>query len=459
VIRTLTIRGLRGFGTEQQLEFAEPTGELGSGLTVLVGPNSGGKSTIVEALRAMAGRREQSFATGKRNVKAGENVLIRCVDTAGAVHELRSIVAGGSEATFTGSAALGRLYVLPSRRYFSPFFSKSSQNREQYVSNLGFPAVRGTPLDSFAYRMFNVQRDAETQKRFNGVLRRIVDPLPEWTIDLEEGGHYFLKFKAGTGSHSSDGLGEGLVSCFFIADALYDSDANDIIVIDEPELSLHPMFQKRVAALINEYTRTQQIIVATHSAYFVDFDNLLGGARIARVYLSDRNSTISSLTSTSVEQITRFLRNRNNPHILGLDAREVFFLDDGVILVEGQDDIAAYPEIASQLGNSFSGNFFGWGVGGADNMGAIASMLRDLGFKKVVAVFDGNKRTAADGFAREFSDYRVFVIAANDVRTKAARKETPEAKGVLDESGKVRSEHAKQMAEIIIEANKYLENA
>jgi AAA domain, putative AbiEii toxin, Type IV TA system len=456
VIRTLTIRGLRGFGTQQQLEFAEPTGKPGSGLTILVGPNSGGKSTIVEALRAMAGRREQSFAAGKRNVKAGENVLIRCVDTTGGVHELESIIVGGSEAAFSGNANLGRLYVLPSRRYLNPFFGKSSQSREQYVLNFGFPAVRGTPLDSFAYRMFNVQGDPNTRQRFNDVLRRIVDPLPEWTIDLADGGQYFLKFKAGTGSHSSDGLGEGLVSCFFVVDALYDSDPNDIIVIDEPELSLHPIFQRRLAALINDYTRTQQIIIATHSPYFVDFNSVVVGARVARVYLRDGDSIISSLTSQSAKRIEPFLRNRNNPHILGLDAREVFFLSDGVILVEGQDDVAGYPEIASQLERSFSGNFFGWGAGGADNMGAIASMLRDLGFNKVVALFDGNKPEAVGAFEKEFPSYRVFAIADDDVRTKSARKETLEVKGVLDEHGKVRPEDTKRMTKIIVEANKYL---
>jgi putative AbiEii toxin of type IV toxin-antitoxin system len=269
VIRTLTIRGLRGFGTQQQLEFAEPTGKPGSGLTILVGPNSGGKSTIVEALRAMAGRREQSFAAGKRNVKAGENVLIRCVDTTGGVHELASIIGGGSEAAFSGNANLGRLYVLPSRRYFNPFFGKSSQSREQYVSNFGFPAVRGTPLDSFAYRMFNVQGDPNTRQRFNDVLRRIVDPLPEWTIDLADGGQYFLKFKAGGGSHSSDGLGEGLVSCFFVVDALYDSDPNDIIVIDEPELSLHPMVIPAITFTIRCWKRTWSAIAAGWSFQFM----------------------------------------------------------------------------------------------------------------------------------------------------------------------------------------------
>jgi hypothetical protein len=89
-------------------------------------------------------------------------------------------------------------------------------------------------------------------------------------------------------------------------------------------------------------------------------------------------------------------------------------------------------------------------------MSSIAGMLRDLGFKKVVALFDANKQEAADAFRKEFPDYKVFEIAADDVRTKAARNETPEVKGLLDEHGKLRPEFSKHMSEVIIEANKHL---
>ena len=37
-VMSLTLKGLRGFSTEQTLEFAKPSGEVGSGLTILVGP-------------------------------------------------------------------------------------------------------------------------------------------------------------------------------------------------------------------------------------------------------------------------------------------------------------------------------------------------------------------------------------------------------------------------------------
>jgi hypothetical protein len=89
-------------------------------------------------------------------------------------------------------------------------------------------------------------------------------------------------------------------------------------------------------------------------------------------------------------------------------------------------------------------------------MSAIASMLRDLGFKKVVALFDANKKEAADAFRKEFPEYKVFEVAADDVRTKAARKEKPEIKGLLDEHGKVRPEYSNHIRDIIVEANEHV---
>ncbi len=50
-ISRVAINGFRGFATEQSLGFAIPDGvRSGSGMTVLVGPNGGGKSSVVELI-------------------------------------------------------------------------------------------------------------------------------------------------------------------------------------------------------------------------------------------------------------------------------------------------------------------------------------------------------------------------------------------------------------------------
>lgn len=76
-IRDISINGFRGFGTEGTMKLGVPNGELGSGLTIIVGPNNGGKSTIIEAFHILSKRDPPSLAESKRNKLANEFVSIQ----------------------------------------------------------------------------------------------------------------------------------------------------------------------------------------------------------------------------------------------------------------------------------------------------------------------------------------------------------------------------------------------
>ena len=63
MIHSLSCIGFRGFSEKQTLKLAIPNGQPGSGLTVLVGPNGGGKSTLVECFNKVSnGHRGKSFS-------------------------------------------------------------------------------------------------------------------------------------------------------------------------------------------------------------------------------------------------------------------------------------------------------------------------------------------------------------------------------------------------------------
>lgn len=458
-IKSIKILGFRGFGTPQDLNFAIPNGKPGSGITAIVGANNGGKSTIVEAIRTFSQQKPPSFTVGKRNQKADNKVSIILCDELGNTKELRTVESGGSETTWInndGSVKQDGIFVLPSRRFFKPLFSKFVFDRETYISNIELPSIRSSSIEQFSFRLFQIQKDRENRDKFDKVLERVISPVSNWTIDQSEDGQYFLRINVGDTYHNSDGLGEGLVSLFFIVDALYDSNPGDIIAIDEPELSLHPSLQKKLAALLIDYAKDRQIIYATHSPYFIDFEIIANGAKIARVYSKNYNSIISQLSEESVIKLSCFLKNRNNPHILGLDAREVFFLEDGVILVEGQEDVIYYKEIAKQLGTQLKGSFYGWGVGGATNMETIAGMLKDLGFEKVVGLLDNNvAQTLINNLENKFSTpkFHFYKIPADDVRTKNEVKPRPEIQGLVDKEGDLKEEYIDEMNNLFNEIN------
>jgi energy-coupling factor transporter ATP-binding protein EcfA2 len=460
-LQKLELNGLRGFATLEELPFAIPNGKHGSGLTTLVGPNNGGKSTIVEALRALAAPSAQnppqprSFTEGRRNKRAGDRIMIRATDSSGNVGGLRSVESGTStsETEWFPAQLEEQIFVLPSRRYFDPLFHKNAMTRDNYIVQYDMSSTaRGGPLQQFGSRLFQVQKK---RAEFDAVLEEVVNPVPKWAIDRTDSGQYYLKVETSCQYHSSEGLGEGLVSLLIIVDALYDSSLDDVIVIDEPELSLHPSLQRRLFTLLSKYAADRQIVIATHSPYFVDFNALLNGARIARLHLQDGSSVVSTLGEPTIKRLAGFISNYNNPHILGLDAREAFFLEDRVILVEGQEDVIFYQQIADQLEIKIDGNFFGWGVGGAENMETVASLLRELGFKKVVGLLDGNRDALASKLQGEFLDYRFYAIPADDIRTKSSRQ-IPAVQGILDDKGEVRPEHQEAMTKLLTQVNNEL---
>lgn len=69
MIEKISCHGYRGFAQKQSLKLAIPNGKRGSGLTVLIGPNGGGKSTLVECFSKIA--MNDSFFHGRKKKQIG----------------------------------------------------------------------------------------------------------------------------------------------------------------------------------------------------------------------------------------------------------------------------------------------------------------------------------------------------------------------------------------------------
>jgi hypothetical protein len=98
---SLEIAGLRGFAKSERIDLAIPDGSYGSGMTILVGPNNAGKSTVVESFQAIAqSRRTPSFTEGKRNKLAGDRVELKLINSRAEIKTLATVAGGGSETTW-----------------------------------------------------------------------------------------------------------------------------------------------------------------------------------------------------------------------------------------------------------------------------------------------------------------------------------------------------------------------
>lgn len=457
-IRELSVHGYRGFAEPSSVTFAIPNGAAGSGLTILVGSNNAGKSSIVEALHFLSRPGAVPVLdAARRNGSTGGRLTIRYELENGTI-ELKTPAAGGEPAWAMNQLTVsgGQVFVVPSRRSLPRTFSKTGPlDRVNYAASESDPASRSPSSGNFVGRLTTILQNREA---FDAILGDVLGEVPTWYIEELPGGsrQSYFNFCAGTSPHSSEGVGDGFVTLVYVADALHDSKADDIIVLDEPELSLHPAAQRRLAQVIAEYAKTRQIVVATHSPYFADWEYLFNGANLARVYTRRRGTATSNLTRETVNAASKLSSISRNPHVLGLEAREVFFLRDQVVLVEGQDDVIDYPDLARKLGVRVPGDFYGWGVGGAQNMPMIAAILADLGFERVAGLLDAGQGTTLTELRSKFPKFGFACIDAPNVRTKAHEKEREEKRGLLDEKRRVRRDIAEKSALLMLQLAEFL---
>lgn len=455
MIKELTISGFRGFGVQQAIQFSVPNGEIpGSGLTIITGSNNSGKTTIIEAIRAFNNSGAPSFSEGRRNRKTAYMVYLSLKDENDQVYSIESIPEGGSSTRKSDERFQLGAYILQSRRAFAFEFGKSTSERGYYITNaLGMQNQRSPSLEQFEYRIGQIDRN---RRDFDPVINRVLGSDFHWALEQRDNGNYYIKYSNGNVSHSGEGVGDGIWSIFTVCAALFDAPEDSIIVIDEPELSVHPACQRKLMELLIEYSRNRQIIISTHSPYFISWRAFVDGASLIRVVKEDADSKCYCVKDESRRTITGILRDLNNPHILGLEANEVFFLNDRIILVEGQEDVVIYRKIATDKGLNFDGEFFGWGVGGAGRMRAFLNLFRDLGYKKVACIFDGDKREIAEQLQREFESYHIEILPEDDIRDKPERNQQAK-NGIAFENGALKEEYSDYASSLIQNVNHYLE--
>lgn len=465
MLKSIEIKGFRGFGENRVLNLAVPDGiNKGSGLTTLVGANNSGKTSIIECIKYYRFDPDNiSFSTGKRNIKTNKRVKITYTDIKNESYTIKTLEGKGSQVESNRENISDNTkipYILPSRRHVNYAFhgnANSISHRWDYLNNEYMNSrTRKPTIDNFQERIF---KWSNNKKEFDKILYKIIDRELEWYIDLNDDNSYYLAFSVGGKvSHTSEGLGDGIWSIFTIVDALYDSKEGSIIVIDEPELSLHPQYQRKIMNLFLEYSTDRQIIISTHSPYFISWDALMNGGEIIRVY-KDENLDIDfrSLGSEDREFIKKILRNQENPHILGLEARELFFLEDNIIVVEGQEDVIALSKIMDELNISIDASFFGWGSGGANRIQGVLSILKNLGYKKVTAIYDGDMQKEYEVCKNQFPEYNVLILWKDDIRDKNS-KPKKEKEGIVTSSFKLKEEEKKKTINFLSGIKKYFES-
>ncbi|MCL4352905.1 AAA family ATPase, partial [Patescibacteria group bacterium] len=163
-------------------------------------------------------------------------------------------------------------------------------------------------------------------------------------------------------------LGSGvdlLYSILFIKQIAEQSKGSIIFCIDEPELSLHPQWQKILFELFKEEAKTKQIFISTHSPHFIDATLL----KNVKKFTCDESGTLT-ITNLS-ETVANDLKTQS---LFNLENREIFFCES-VILAEGWED----KDRIRKFLNSNNNDIFV--MVGLQNFERVKNVCKELGIK------------------------------------------------------------------------------
>lgn len=439
-LRSLSIEHFRGFYDSQTIEFAIPSGPPSSGLTVIVGPNNSGKTTILEALKKIVKNNPQ-FDKDERH--PGHNV---CITTTNTDSEKKVLKTSGGSVAINDNPTLypkgSDVYVISSRRYFETYFGTHGITHDKHMNILLDIGKSGSD-SSFGQRMIEVERIPEQKEKFNNIIKRFIPTFSEWNIELSRNQNYIRYITGNSNEHSSELFGDGVTSLFKIAIDLVDNVTSEILVIDEPELSLHPQSQKELAKLLSEHSCNRQIILTTHSPFFIRWEDIANGAKVARIDKpDDKGAEVKFLKEATILDLLRLTDDWQKPHLLDTTAKEIFF-SNGIVFVEGQEDMGLLSKFIKDENIEINFEIFGYGSGGAGNVKNFLAMTKDL---KIFAgaLFDNNSKEKTE-CETNFPDNCILSIITDDIRDKPSKSII----GIFDEHGVIKPEQVGGLRTII----------
>ncbi|MBN8972591.1 MAG: AAA family ATPase, partial [Rhizobiales bacterium] len=293
----------------------------------------------------------------------------------------------------------------------------------------------------------------EEQVAYQTALQQLAPQLLNWKIEYSDDFTYLEYTTLNGSTHTADLFGEGIASLFRIVLALYDPE-DCIVIIDEPELSLHPQAQKRLAKFIAEKAKERQIILCTHSPHFLSWKDLAAGANVYRLRQDRYGIQSNRLSAKTIASLNKLSSDWQKPQLLDSVAKEVFFADE-VLFLEGQEDVGLIGRFI-ELEGIESIQLFGYGVGGAKNTLRFLAMATELKIP-CGAIFDGTSKEEYDVAVAEYKNARIELLPVADIRDKPPTPEKSTTLGIFNKDGQIKTEFHGYLVETLREFRDYFD--
>jgi predicted ATP-dependent endonuclease of OLD family len=468
MITSLAIENYKTFKEKQTFEFVVPNGHSGSGLNVIVGANNAGKSTALSSISLLAMSQQNQVNIESDDLWDGipANLYISGQNNGvGWIGQLAR-TQGSRYQTQCNANLMQQFANIQSRRAWSDRVDEQgvdSSNYENHMFSHGFNNRYFNDV-FLAGALREIESKPAEKARFNSALTEIVPKINSWTVRNSHGTD-FLQIQSSSGAwHRIGSSGDGILNVFKLVSSVLFSAHRETIVFDEPELSLHPQAQRRLASFLSKASANKQIILASHSPHTFHWGDIFNGARIFKVEQHiGLGSSVRTLKEESASAIKSIVQgDRKNRRLYDAIAKEMFF-SDGIIFVEGIEDVHIIQNYILENGKTEL-EFFGYGCGGASQILTWLNAASDLNLKSVAFFdLDGAGKTAFN-LAREQHGKNQSIllrhIPAEDIRDKVNTKPDGEKEnsksGVFDESWNIKKEFKAQFDELLSEASEFL---
>ena len=445
MLKKLSIEHYKGFYEEQSLDFAIPNNKNGSGLTLIVGPNNTGKTTVIESLLFNTNKKVKE---SERHQEHTPKITIES-DTKKAIY---TNVHNGSQIKVDMNHNIA-FEMIPSRRFWNPY-SNNQTTPQQFINSSSSHEVRGNHIADLGAVLKSINIDFNQKEKLNNLLKKVIPHFTNWTIDTNDQGDY-VKYQTKTTSHQTNLLGDGIISIFRIAAHMLIENKSKALIIDEPELSLHPSAQKSLSRLISEISKDKQVILCTHSPHFANWQDFINGAKFIRLNKpNDTKCVISQLNNAA--DYSMFIQDNyleyQKPQLLDYVAKEILFADH-MLFVEGQEDVGLIKKYLIDQHGHLPFEIFGYGVGGYGNMDLFLKLSKDLGLEKVAALYDNGKDTKQcfTSSKETYHQYHFEILPTDDIKDKYDKNNADSLtkEGCFDKGGNLKPDRKEEFVTII----------
>ncbi len=220
------------------------------------------------------------------------------------------------------------------------FREKSDKSSEKVLSS-----PTGRKLATFLHGLKN--GDSKQRKDFEKIQKYFKQFFPHLDLNSRGSSEVEIVIEKQDVESSTNFIGSGILGLLLVLAHIIAHD-DKVRIVDTPETHLHPHIQRRLGSFLEESLERGQLVVITHSPYFV---NLNRNSTIIRVIQKNAQTEVielpqNYLADNDFSKLEQFL---------DIDTKELFFARK-VLLVEGPTEIGAVPIFASHLNYNFDEN-------------------------------------------------------------------------------------------------------